>query len=264
MSLTHRNSPSSRYFRSNAPNFSDFFVVLGAFLLAEPTPGAPLTCRCVSLPVTYPLGNLCARHVPQRRFLGLDTSPGPFSIKEHILIGVLAHSGNGAAYASDILAVLSLYMNRELHALAGITLLLTTQLIGFGLSGLLQDLLVKPESMIWPNSLVTANMYQTLHRRQGDDGNLKFFLAVFGTTFLYQFLPGWVAPTLTSIPLLCLVSDSAPLRILGSGYDGFGFLDFSFDWSAIGQSGPLYTPSWALACYFAGLAGMMWVLTPII
>lgn len=83
-------------------------------------------------------------------------------------------------------------------------------------------------------------------------------------TFCYQFLPGWIAPTLTSVPLLCLASSSFSARVLGSGYDGVGFLDFSFDWSAIGQSGPLYTPPWALVCYFAGMAGMLWIVTPLI
>lgn len=163
--------------------------------------------------------------------LGVELNPGPFSIKEHVLIGVLAQSGNGAAYASDILAVLSLYFKRELHAVAGITLLLTTQLIGFGLvrsavagllarndQGLTLGRFLSPpvaerappgstrqaarasyyscserrsrvpaltmprphlQAMIWPNSLVTCNMYQTLHGRSGDQGNLRFFIMVF-------------------------------------------------------------------------------------
>jgi len=45
------------------------------------------------------------------------------------------------------LAILSLYYKTELGPIAGVTLLLTTQLIGFSLSGMLQDLLVKPASM---------------------------------------------------------------------------------------------------------------------
>lgn len=81
---------------------------------------------------------------------------------------------------------------------------------------------------------------------------------------VFQFLPGWLAPSLNSIPLLCLASSSVPARILGSGYDGLGFLDFSFDWSAVGASGPLYTPPWALACYLGGMAFMLWVITPIL
>jgi hypothetical protein len=79
-----------------------------------------------------------------------------------------------------------------------------------------------------------------------------------------QFLPGWLAPSLNSIPLLCLASSSVSARVLGSGYDGLGFLDFSFDWSAVGASGPLFTPPWALACYLGGMATMLWVITPIL
>lgn len=55
----------------------------------------------------------------------------------------MATSGGSAAYASDILSILSLYYQTELGAIAGITLLLTTQLIGYGFGGLLQELLVK-------------------------------------------------------------------------------------------------------------------------
>lgn len=111
-------------------------------LPSHPFPSLPstllsfLSSLCPHLAVTYPLGKLAARTLPSRRLLGFDLNPGPFSIKEHVLIGVLAKSGNGAAYASDIVAVLDLFFSRELHALAGITLLLTTQLIGFGLVSL--------------------------------------------------------------------------------------------------------------------------------
>jgi hypothetical protein len=38
-------------------------------------------------------------------------------------------------------------------------------------------------------------------------------------------------------------------------------LDFSFDWSSIGASGPLYTPYWAQGNYFGGLVGMIWVVS---
>lgn len=60
---------------------------------------------------------------------------------------MIASSGGSAAYASDILAILELYYKTSLGAIAGLSLLLCTQLIGFSLSGLLQDLLVKPASM---------------------------------------------------------------------------------------------------------------------
>lgn len=45
--------------------------------------------------------------------------------------------------------------------------------------------------------------------------------------FSWQFLPAVIFPTLTSIATLCLINNqSLVMRILGSGYDGFGLLDF--------------------------------------
>lgn len=51
------------------------------------------------------------------------------------------------------------------------------------------------------------------------------------------------------------------MRTLGSAYQGLGIMDFSFDWSSIGSSGPLYTPYWALGNYFGGLVGMLWIVS---
>lgn len=55
------------YFKSNAPSFSAYFVILS----------------------TYPLGHLLANERVcrrGRRFLGMELNPGPFSIKEAILV----------------------------------------------------------------------------------------------------------------------------------------------------------------------------------
>ena len=55
------------YFKSNAPSFSSYFVILA----------------------TYPLGHFLANEKVCRRgwrILGMDLNPGPFSIKEAILV----------------------------------------------------------------------------------------------------------------------------------------------------------------------------------
>lgn len=55
------------YFKSNAPSFSSYFVILA----------------------TYPLGNLLAneRIIPRgKRIFGIELNPGKFSVKEAILI----------------------------------------------------------------------------------------------------------------------------------------------------------------------------------
>jgi len=56
-------------------------------------------------------------------------------------VSILAGSGANAAYAGEIIAVQSLYYKTDLGMFGGLLLLLSTQLIGFGLSGLTYKLL---------------------------------------------------------------------------------------------------------------------------
>ncbi|OCF40952.1 OPT family small oligopeptide transporter [Kwoniella heveanensis CBS 569] len=244
------------YFKSNAPSFSSYFVILA----------------------TYPLGHLLAneRLIPRgKRVLGWELNPGRFSIKEAILVSVLSSSGASAAYAADILAIMDLYYDTPLSAVPSIILLLTTQCIGFGLAGMLQNLLVSPPAMYWPSTLVTVQLFTTLYSTSSSllsaaaqaltTKRLRVFMVMFLMTFIYQFLPFLLFPTLTSVSILCLINnESWWMRTLGSGYSGLGMMDWSFDWSSIGSSGPLYTPYWALGNYFGGLAGMIWVVMPLI
>ncbi|KAM0786339.1 hypothetical protein ACM66B_001811 [Microbotryomycetes sp. NB124-2] len=230
------------FFKSNAPSFSSFFIIL----------------------IAFPLGHALTRVLPE----SLNT--GPFNKKEHLLIGVLAGSGASAAYAGEIISVQDLYYKTDLGTFGGLLLLLSTQLIGFGLSGLTYRLLVRPTVMLWPSTLVLVTLFETLHGgakeslKQTRD-RMRFFSYSFVGIFSWQFLPALIFPTLTSIAVLCLISNSSlVLRTLGSGYDGFGLLDLSLDWSVVGGTGALYTPWFAQASYFAGFAFNMWIMTPIL
>ncbi|GAA5918161.1 hypothetical protein JCM8208_006843, partial [Rhodotorula glutinis] len=234
------------FFKSNAPSFSSFFIIL----------------------LSFPLGRLSDRFFPE------SLVPGPFGKKEHLLVAILAGSGANAAYAGEIIAVQSLYYKTDLGMFGGLLLLLSTQLIGFGLSGLTYKLLVRPTVMVWPSQLVTVALYETLHGgakelQQQTRDRMRFFLIAFVAIFVWQFLPAVAFPTLTSIATLCLIDNRSwmsphILRTLGSGYDGFGFLNFSLDWSVIGGTGALYTPFFAQTSYFAGLALNLWVIFPIL
>ena len=138
-------------------------------------------------------------------------------------------------------------------------------------AGMLQNLLVSPPAMYWPSTLVTVQLFTTLYSTTSSTmsraallatrDRLKVFTFIFLVTFMYQFLPFLLFPTLTSLSVLCLIDNrSWWMRVLGSGYNGLGILDFSFDWSSVGSSGPLFTPYWALGNYFAGLIGMCWIV----
>lgn len=134
-------------------------------------------------------------------------------------------------------------------------------------TGMLQNVLIKPTSMYWPASLVLIQLFNTLHDNPSSltTAKMKMFLWVFGICFVYQFLPGTIFPTLTSIATLCYMNnDSWVLRTLGSGYEGLGVFNFSLDWSTIGLIGPLFTPWFAQLNWFAGVIGMMWIIMPLV
>jgi hypothetical protein len=75
-----------------------------------------------------------------------------------------------------------------LSTTGSLTLLITTQCIGFGLAGMLQDILVKPTSMYWPSTLVTVQLFTTLHDKQSSVTRLrmKLFTVVGTIAFFYQ------------------------------------------------------------------------------
>ena len=106
------------FFKDNSVAYNQFFVILGSHLLGK------------GMEKTLPKGTF--------------VNPGPFNIKEHTLISVLATAGGTSAYASDILAISTLYFKRDFHPLIAIGLIQTTQFIGYGLVGLGYDILVKP------------------------------------------------------------------------------------------------------------------------
>lgn len=126
--------------------------------------------------------------------------------------------------------------------------------------------------MLWPSSFVFVTLFETLHSTSKDpavkrrkDDQIKFFGIAFAAIFVYQFIPSVIFPSLTSFATLCIISNSSRvMRILGSGYDGFGMMNFSLDWSTIGSTGPLFTPFFAQACFFGGLAASMWIIVPLI
>ena len=63
---------------------------------------------------------------------------------------------------------------------------MSTQLIGFSMAGICKRFVVAPPSMIWPENLLTAVLFNTLHGQEtlgtqarGGISRLRFFYYVF-------------------------------------------------------------------------------------
>ena len=53
----------------------------------------------VPLLLSYPIGKAWARYLPNVSLFSMSLNPGPFTIKEHVIITIMASVGDGTAYA---------------------------------------------------------------------------------------------------------------------------------------------------------------------
>lgn len=122
--------------------------------------------------------------------------------------------------AGDIVAVQELFYHQDLGTIGGLLLLLTTQMLGFGLAGLVYNLLVRPTAMVWPATLTVVSLMNALHGEGPlTQQRLRLFALATVGIFGWQFFPALIAPGLTSFAVLCVIDNrSSVLRALGSAY----------------------------------------------
>jgi hypothetical protein len=52
--------------------------------------------------LSLPICNAWARYLPNISFFGIPLNPGPFTIKEHVIITIMASVGDAPAYAVSV------------------------------------------------------------------------------------------------------------------------------------------------------------------
>lgn len=152
-----------------------------------------------------------------RNYLEFSLNPGPWNIKEHVLVYIMANVAVGSPYALNAIVVSEVYYEIHLGFWFNLVLVLATQLTGFGLAGMCRRFLVWPASMVWPQNLVACTLLNTLHAEEdeaemgvhgepeskvGGITRYKFFMLVTLGSFLYFFLPGGYLDFAKSIPTL--------------------------------------------------------------
>ncbi|KAH9982093.1 OPT oligopeptide transporter [Lactifluus volemus] len=204
--------------------------------------------------VSFPLACAWARSVPAVKIFGVSLNPGPFSLKEHVIITVMATVGSSSAYATDIIAVQRKFYGQNWSFGYQWLLVMSTQLIGFSMGGVVKRFLVSPPSMIWPANLVTCALFNTLHsqvypgfRDSGMSRQRFFFLGFLGSCF-------WCMCAPTFLPFL-------PVNQLFGYTSGLGMSIITFDWNNIAFIG---SPGWAEANVTIGFVFFFWIVTPII
>ncbi|KAI0034333.1 OPT oligopeptide transporter [Vararia minispora EC-137] len=224
--------------------------------------------------LSFPIGQIWARAAPNVSIFGQPLNPGPFTVKEHVVITVMATVGSASAYATGIFAVQRHYYGQNWSFAYQWLLTMSTQLIGFSLGGVLKRFLVSPPSMIWPANLVACALLNTLHSQvysgYGHKWGMsreRFFFFGFTAALFYYILPGYLFTALSTFSWV-----SRPAHMLYAklsqlfGYSsGLGMSILTFDWNNIAFIGsPLATPWWAEANVTVGFLAFFWLLAPIL
>ncbi|PPQ75716.1 hypothetical protein CVT24_002577 [Panaeolus cyanescens] len=180
-------------------------------------------------------------------------NPGPFNIKEHVAITIFASTAADSALAISIFAADDLFYGIQPNAAIGIFTLIGSQLMGYGLGGVMRSFLVYPTYIVFPNLLPIVQLFDALHRGKKifmQKKRVKFFWMVFIGIFVWEWFPEYIAPTLTGISVFCLANRNSPwfTRIFGgaAGNEGLGMFALCLDWNYVGSGGgsmgALFTP----------------------
>eukprot|EP01018_Ginkgo_biloba_P023265 Gb_06649 [translate_table: standard] len=239
----------------------------------------PLVITQISVQVAaLPIGRLMASTLPKKvmrmPLLGTEFSlnPGPFNMKEHVLITIFANAGaafgNGPAYAVGIVTIIKAFYRRNISPVAGWLIIITTQVLGYGWAGLLRKYVVEPAHMWWPSTLVQVSLFRALHENHKGKGlsRGKFFFIVMICSFSYYIFPGYLFSTLSNISWVCWAwPKSVTAQQIGSGMKGLGIGAFALDWSTIAafSFSPLVSPFFAIFNVFVGYVLIVYIAIPV-
>ncbi|KAH7413044.1 small oligopeptide transporter-like protein [Cadophora sp. MPI-SDFR-AT-0126] len=219
--------------------------------------------------IAWPLGHGWAKVMPSRQFttFGLKWSlnPGPFNIKEHSIIVVMASVSFSAAYATDIILAQIAFYKQDFGILFQLMLTISTQSIGYGIAGVLRRYLVYPAAMIWPGNLVSVTLMNAMYEKAAPKdpsilgGNMpryRWFGLICLGAFVYYFIPGFLMQFLSVFAFATWIApNNVVVNQLFGGTTGLSVLPITFDWTQISGfvGSPLIPPWFAIANTLIGV-----------
>ncbi|GMM36244.1 hypothetical protein DASC09_035690 [Saccharomycopsis crataegensis] len=221
--------------------------------------------------IAWPIGAAWHKCLPEINIFGVPLNPGPFNLKEHSLITIMANVSFGVAYCTDILLAMNNYYKKDFGWGFNILALLSTQCIGLSLGGLARKVLVSPPSMVWPSNLITATFLTNIHINDNQPANgwtvsrLKFFAFAFIASFCWYFIPGYLFQALSSFAFMTWIfPQNAVVNQLFGATTGLGMIPVTFDWYQIaGYLGsPLIPPASAIFTILLSMITIFWIVCP--
>lgn len=240
------------------------------------SPSFAITTFVTSI-LAWPIGNFWAWIVPDWKIFGASLNPGPFNVKEHTIITIMANVsfGTGAAYATDILLAQNMFYKSNFGWGYNLLLIWSTQCIGFAFGGVLRRFVVDSPGAIWPLNLVTATFLTNMHINENHTANgwkisrLAFFVIVFVASFVWYWFPGYIFQALSYFSWITWIKPNNVIinQVFGSS-SGLGMIpnNIALDWNQIaGYIGsPLIPPASVIATIFGSIVVIFWIVVPAI
>ncbi|KAI3868609.1 hypothetical protein MKX03_013119 [Papaver bracteatum] len=238
----------------------------------------PLTISSILMQIgVLPLGKFMASTLPTREYnvfgKGFTLNPGPFNMKEHVIITIFANCGvsygGGDAYSIGAITIMKGFYKQSLNFLCALLVVLSTQILGYGWAGMLRKYLVDPAEMWWPSNLAQVSLFRALHEKDSKSKSLtrmQFFFIFMAASFVYYALPGYLFPILTFFSWVCWVwPHSITAQQIGSGYHGLGVGAFTLDWAGISayHGSPLIAPWYSILNIAVGFVMFIYIIVPL-
>ncbi|KAJ5396454.1 hypothetical protein N7509_004567 [Penicillium cosmopolitanum] len=221
--------------------------------------------------LVYPMGCFWARVMPTKVFntfgLRWTLNTGPFTIKEHTVITVMANVSIGYAYCTDALLALKAkpFYNMEIGWGFQLLFALSSQVVGIALAGIFRRFLVWPAAMIWPGQFANTALFHALHDKRPSnpsetDGwsisRYRYFIYVMAAAFLWYWIPGVLWQGLSVFAFVTWIRpNNVVLNQLFGGFSGLSLIPITFDWTYVSAYllDPLLAPAHAIVNTLIGL-----------
>ncbi|KAJ5580067.1 uncharacterized protein N7459_006052, partial [Penicillium hispanicum] len=257
------------------------FTTIGSGLnmfLSMRSPAISFPAIVVQL-LVYPIGCLWARVIPTRTFTTFGVrwtfNPGPFTIKEHTVITIMANVSIGYAYCTDALLALKAKPLYNLDIGWGFQLLfaLSSQVVGISLAGIFRRFLVWPAAMVWPTQFANTSLFYALHDKSASNASetngwsisrYRYFMYVMLGSFAWYWLPGVIWQGLSVFAFVTWIRpNNVVLNQLFGGFTGLSLIPLTFDWTYVSAYllDPLLAPVHAIVNTMIGLVVFVIITT---
>ncbi|VEU20200.1 DEKNAAC100949 [Brettanomyces naardenensis] len=182
-------------------------------------------------------------------------------------------TGNQGTYGISLAKV---FYNIDIPPWVCLTFMYGIVWTGYSFGAIARNFVLYDPKFVWPKALMQTSLFRTQEAGDEDKNlggrpssgvsatrtSMNIFLFSMIAMFLWQFLPEFIFPMLSSLAVLCWMAPyNKTLNFLGSGLGGLGMVNLSLDWSNI-TSEVMLSPYWTIVLEFAGFAITCWGFLP--